>query len=201
MVSESDESAHPGRTFPRVVMVKCDCGAEKTITARHMRRGRAKSCGCLHDEVVTKHGNSAEAEYYLWKGMQARCYNTSLPGYRWYGGKGVSVCDEWRNSYLAFKEWLHANGWTMGLQIDRKDNDGNYCPDNCRIVEAVVNANNKGNNRKIVILGDSLTVAEASRKYRMAYDTLFQRIFKLGWSPDKAATTPVRPMRMRGAPV
>lgn len=114
---------------------RCDCGNEVIAYGRHMISGNTKSCGCLHwEERHTygyKHGGSHKRLYAVWADMKTRCNNPNNVAYRWYGGKGVNVCDEWMQ-YPAFEEWATANGYDDTLTIDRIDPDGGYCPENCQ---------------------------------------------------------------------
>lgn len=95
-------------------------------------------------DIVNKehHGYSKHILYKVWKGMKARCYNPNDIGYHNYGGRGIIVCDEWKNSAKAFVEWAFKNGWEKGLQIDRRDNDGNYAPENCGFITYTENIHN-----------------------------------------------------------
>lgn len=90
-----------------------------------------------------KHGLSGHPLYGVWHGMKSRCNNSNNYNWKHYGKRGIDICDQWSNNLIAFVEWALANGWKKGLQIDRKDNNGNYNPDNCRFVTAKVNMNNK----------------------------------------------------------
>lgn len=125
---------------------KCDCGNYTEVIGRSLRRERStKSCGCYAVEVArvsntihggTTHGNK-ERLYAVWTDIKQRCYNEKDPFYKDYGGRGISVCEEWRNSYGAFREWALANGYDKNAPvgqctIERKDNNGNYEPSNCR---------------------------------------------------------------------
>lgn len=125
-----------------------DCGKEVVVTTGNLRSGHTKSCGCLQRERSTTHGCWHEPWYNVYNAMMKRCGH-------WEGGKesdlrryrdrGIEVCEEWRNSPRDFGDWLLANGWRKGLQIDRTDNNKGYSPENCRVVTPKENNNNKRN--------------------------------------------------------
>lgn len=139
-----------------VWLCRCDCGNEKIIIGKNILNGKSQSCGCLRiDQTVerfTKHGlrsqnnDQTEKLYGVWKSMKARCYNKNQTEYNRYGGRGITVCDEWREDYSAFREWSFSNGYKEGLTIDRIDNDGNYCPNNCRWITQTEQCRNKSTN-------------------------------------------------------
>lgn len=116
---------------------KCDCGnPEKLkISSANLKNGATKSCGCLQKERASeankKHGDSKTKLFMVWSDMRHRCNNPKHHAYRWYGGKGIKVCEEWDNNYVLFKKWAYSSGYKEGLTIDRKDADKNYCPENC----------------------------------------------------------------------
>jgi len=125
----------------------CDCGQKTFSRANDLRAGNTRSCGCycreLNRELMignkralkNRHSRRKKFKLYVtWKNMKARCSNPNVPFFKYYGGKGVSVCPEWKNDYLAFKNWASANGYEKGLTIDRIDNDGNYEPSNCQFI-------------------------------------------------------------------
>ena len=127
-------------------LCKCDCGAEVVISGDSLRGERTKSCGCLSRERITKHGCSREPWYKVFYSMMERCGHWEGGDerhLRHYRDRGITVCEEWRNSPRAFGDWLLAHGWRKGLQIDRYDNDKGYYPDNCRVVTSKENANNR----------------------------------------------------------
>ena len=123
-------------------LCKCDCGKLVEVLGDNLRSGNTKSCGCLRKEIVTIHGDSRIRLYYIWHSMKARCYNSNNNNYKYYGERGIKVCKEWKNNYMMFKNWALANGYKEGLTIDRIDNDGNYCPENCRWLTKSENSRN-----------------------------------------------------------
>lgn len=114
----------------------CDCGAITIVPSRQLVSGNTQSCGCLHKELLSKsrikHGGKGTRLYSIWKSMRYRCSNEKSNNYRYYGGRGISVCEEWKNDFLAFKQWAESNGYSDELTIDRINVDGNYEPNNCR---------------------------------------------------------------------
>ena len=132
--------------------------------------------------------------------MRERCYNPRDISYHNYGARGITVCDEWRNSSRVFIDWAMANGWRRGLQIDRIDNDGNYEPGNCRWVTRRRNMRNCRTNRIVTFNGESLPLAEWSDRTGIPYFALVARLNK-GWEVPRALTQPVRPQLNRTAQV
>ena len=136
---------------------QCDCGRTCVIAGAAMRKGNTKSCGCLHDEEAkerrTTHGKSDTRLNHIWSAMKQRCYNPSNKNYNRYGGRGITICDEWRNDFQAFYEWAMANGYeeqaAVGkCTIDRIDNDKGYNPENCRWVDMTAQRNNRSDSRR-----------------------------------------------------
>lgn len=178
----------------------CECGKQTVVCGRNLRTGHTKSCGCLHDDLSSErtiernrtHEMSGTRLYHIWTDMKKRCKNKNHWAFERYGGRGVSVCGEWDNDFLSFHNWAVEHGYSENLTIDRKDNDGNYCPENCMWVTMVEQANNKSNNTKVVFHGEEYTVAQLSRMCGISYRTLYRRIHCSGWDAEKAALTPVR---------
>lgn len=115
---------------------KCDCGNYYITTATNIKRERVKSCGCLQNN----HGLKNHPLYSVWKDMKRRCHNPRRRKYPVYGGRGIIVCDEWKDNFKTFYDWAMNNGYKKGLSIDRIDNDGNYEPSNCQWITVAENS-------------------------------------------------------------
>lgn len=163
----------------------CDCGNLKEVNGHDLKCGKIKSCGCLYKTSHTIHGKSHTAIYRAWQSMKSRCYNINNPCYKRYGGRGISMCDKWKNDFKAFYDWAISNVYKKGLQIDRIDVNGNYEPDNCRWVTPKKNSNNKRNNLYITIDDIQKTLYEWCDFYNLNYQTVWRRIHR-GWSIKKA---------------
>lgn len=130
---------------------KCDCGVFKELIISNVNSGTTKSCGCLRASInnSVKHLLCKHPIYKVWDGMKSRCYNHNHIAYKWYGGKGVKICDDWLFNFKLFYDWCLANGWKKGLKID-KDIKGTgllYSPDNCLIVTQKENINRELTNK------------------------------------------------------
>lgn len=116
-------------------LCQCDCGKILPVYGRHLKSGNTMSCGCYHKahnkEYNYKHGESGTRLYNIWGHMKSRCNNPNKKTYRWYGGKGIKVCDQWKD-FTNFREWALNNGYKENLTIDRIDSNKNYCPENCQ---------------------------------------------------------------------
>ena len=121
----------------------CDCGKQVTVRSNELRRGTTKSCGCYRSAMHTTHGKRHSRLYNIWQNMVQRCTNDKNPAFRDYGQRGITVCEEWRNSFQVFESWAITAGYSDSLSIDRIDNDNGYKPSNCRWVTAKVQANNR----------------------------------------------------------
>lgn len=148
-----------GRTADRHILwrCECDCGTIVNVSSRNLTSGHARSCGCLQRDVIGemryKHGDRDARLYGVWKGMKKRCENPNCKSYKWYGEKGVLVCEEW-HEYANFKEWAINSGYDKTAEkgkctIDRINPFGNYEPSNCRWISLTEQAKNKRNSKRI----------------------------------------------------
>lgn len=163
----------------------CDCGKTKPIRSSQLRYGHTQSCGCLRDEMREEHNKPTHGEtntrlYSIWRGMKKRCYQPTSAGYKNYGGRGITVCDEWIASYESFRDWSLANGYADGLTLDRIDLNGNYEPSNCRYASYLEQENNKRNSHFIEVNGVKLTVTQWARITNTPPSTLKNRIASKG---------------------
>lgn len=130
----------------------CDCGNETIVLASQLRTGNTKSCGCLVKETNVKlrttHGMKKSRIYRTWINMKVRCTYQKDKCYKDYGGRGITVCSEWMDSFQAFYDWAMKNGYNDDLTIDRKDVNGNYCPENCKWITMAEQQKNKRNSKK-----------------------------------------------------
>lgn len=135
-------------------------------------------------QFCSTHGMTGMRIHDEWRAMKRRCYIPSQRDYAHYGGRGIGVCEEWKDDFQAFYNWAMANGYADNLTLDRKDANGNYEPSNCRWVTQKEQQNNRRNNNRITYNGETLTAMQFSEKYGMNYSTLITRLSR-GWSIEK----------------
>lgn len=172
-------------------LCKCDCGREKVMLLKQLRRrpGGDKSCGCSgHSQL--RHGGHRTRLYRIWRGMIQRCYSPKNDSYGRYGARGIVVASEWRD-FAAFQAWAKAHGYAETLSIDRIDSDGNYEPSNCRWATDREQQRNRSNTRFLTYDGERLPLVEWASRLGMKPDTLGHRV-DLGWDDERALTTPVK---------
>jgi len=179
---------------------KCSCGKVRDFLIRNITTGKSRSCGCAWREAASnrlkKHGLSwgengkMNRLYKIWLDMKERCYNSKNSSFKRYGGRGVTVCDEWRNDYSAFHEWALRNGYKPGLTIERVNNDGDYCPENCVWADRRAQARNRSTNHILKYRGKNYTLAEASELSGLDHSTLIGRLSR-GWSVKDAIEKPL----------
>jgi hypothetical protein len=185
---------------------RCDCGGESVVRGAVLRYGSTKSCGCgsraqarancdksrrCNDWVPIELKQKLKHAY---SNMLKRCYDPENHRYASYGGRGIRVCEDWLEPVRGrhrFYRWCLANGVQGELQIDRIDVDGDYCPDNCRFVDAITQMNNTTRNRWLTYQGQTKTLAEWARSTGMAYGVLKHRLDR-GWDVERIMNQPVR---------
>lgn len=187
-------------TTRKMYLCKCDCGKEIITSGTSLRIGASTSCGCYKvdrtKEVNTKHGKKKTRLFKVWLSIKNRCSYTNGIGYKYYGGRGITVCDEWLHDFQAFYDWSMANGYKEEISpngrnrwtIDRIDNNKGYSPDNCRWVTIEVQANNKTTNHFVEYNGEKLTLSQIAKRYNIEKSTLRYRL-KYGWDIQKAVST------------
>lgn len=175
-------------------LCRCDCGSEKIMKGCALLRG-VQSCGCLRKdkllERISRHGLCGQRIYGIWAGMLQRCSNQKQRNYSRYGGRGITVCDEWRQDFEAFYNWAMAHGYKDGLTIDRIDNDKGYYPDNCRWITMKNQANNRHNNHYLEFNGHRHTISEWSELLGINKHTIRCRL-KRGWSIERTLTEEIK---------
>lgn len=174
-----DHESNGNRT--RRWFCRCDCGVEVLTFGNGLRSGHAKSCGCLHKDVIaarnTSHGKSGSKTYAIWAAMWARCTNPAHSAFQHYGGRGISVCERWKS----FENFLADMGeQPNGFSIERKDVMGDYSPGNCKWSTAEEQANNKRNSVFVTVNGKTQTYSQWARELGVDPGVLRRRYLKFG---------------------
>jgi hypothetical protein len=174
----------------------CDCGNKKICDGENVKSGKTKSCGCILSESLIKGWNrrrqftkEEKPLRQIWKLMIRRCYNPADPTHRHYGARGIKVCERWHN-YWQFKEDM----WPRpeGLTLERIDNDGDYCPENCKWATVLEQVNNRRTSKKITMNGETKTVPDWCRDYGVSNVGAIRQRLGRGWSLQDALTKPIR---------
>lgn len=183
------------RTTPSnnsIWVFQCDCGnvVERTIP---WSSTKVPSCGCYVKERMSNlnktHGGRHDRLYLVWMGMRRRCFDKNANEYKNYGGRGITVCDEWKD-YAKFREWAMTSGYDetakrQGCTIDRIDVNGNYEPQNCRWADAKTQNNNRRNNRLVEYNNETKTLKQWSEELGLDYELILRRI-NSGWKVERA---------------
>lgn len=184
-------------------LCRCECGNEKIIASHDLKHGTL-SCGCMlkenRESFKNKYRNGKKINakntriLRIYNGMKQRCYNSNNSSYKYYGGRGITICKEWLENYYEFEKWSLENGYEDNLTIDRIDTNKGYSPKNCRWATYKQQANNERTNHVLEIDGIKHTVQEWSEIYKIKPNTIIYRI-KRGWSVKRAVKEPVKSRR------
>jgi hypothetical protein len=186
--------------YVKVVETICDCGNGLWVDLVSLKRDKTHSCGCIRiEEFVqrnTTHGmtiGNAHPLYKIWQNIISRCENKTTPSYKYYGGRGVKICDEWRNNFKSFYDWAIANNWQRGLEID-KDKKGNsllYSPETCLILTSKENQKYKRSNVIIEAFGEKKRLVDWGLDSRCSIKAKSINIrLKNGWNAEDAISKP-----------
>lgn len=182
----------------------CDCGKETHVVLTAINSGKTQSCGCLVGEKAKERisgssnyfykngkGNLSNRLYRIWNALKSRCKSINSLSYKNYGGRGICVCDDWIINFENFEKWAIENGYNDTLSIDRKDVNGNYCPENCKWSNRKDQGNNKRNNIPLTIYNETKNISQwvADPRCVVSSHCLYYRI-NSGWEPELALTTP-----------
>jgi hypothetical protein len=188
------ESAESKRRGSRWWTCRCDCGNMATVSTANLNSGNTRSCGCLLRDVMrvalTTHGRRRTPEYDTWCRMRGRCRNPRNPKYPRYGGRGITICPEWDDFAVFYRD--------MGPRpsprhsLDRIDNDGPYASWNCRWATPTEQARNQSSNRPITYAGRTMTISAWSAEIGITGTAIYNRLLR-GWSIERAVTTPLIP--------
>lgn len=167
---------------------KCDCGNTTYVKADNLANGHTKSCGCGQSKSNYKHGMTKTRLHRIWQRMIRRCCDKNEISFKWYGAKGVTVCDEWlgENGFVHFRDWSIKNGYTDELSIDRIDCSKGYSPNNCRWATRKQQDRNKSNSLMYEVNGKTKNLADLAEEYGIKYQVLYCRLKCYGWSIEEA---------------
>lgn len=153
-----------GKSRKKAYLCECKCGNRKIVNADTLKLGTSKSCGCFHKEDMTKrlttHGQTGNRIMTIYYNIKNRCYCKNNNRFSDYGGRGIKMCDEWKNNSSSFVDWSYSHGYADNLTIDRIDNNGDYCPENCRWITGKEQANNKRSSINFTFFGVTKNLKE-----------------------------------------
>ena len=170
-------------------LCRCSCGVERAVKASSLTDGVSKSCGCYHKERVTNHGMTGLPTFKSWESMKQRCTNPKAPDYARYGGRGITVCERWINSFDSFVADMGMR--PKGTTLDRIDNGKGYSPENCRWATPKEQMRNRRNTVKIMLDGEPQSICDISEKYNIPEKLIRDRV-SAGWDIHRILNTPNR---------
>jgi hypothetical protein len=186
------QEAAPTQGHGRRWVCRCECGRVNTVRQIDLQRGMSRSCGCLRDEKSAqraRHGMSTSPEYYVWNAARERCFNLNDKRFPLYGGRGITMCAEWRADFAAFIRDMGPRP-SPKHTIDRIDNDGHYEPGNCRWVLNAVQQRNRRDLRWVTFRGETRILSDWAAHLGVPKWILFGRV-RLGWTVERMLTEPV----------
>lgn len=165
----------------------CDCGNYFEIRGDLLKGKNNQSCGCLqYEHAIVTHGLTGTKVYSVWASMKDRCTNPKSKAYKWYGARGIKVCDEWIESFESFNQWMIENDYQEGLTIDRIDVDGDYEPSNCRLITQQEQLLNTRRSVFYTYNGKTQTIREWADELGIKYMTLYGRLRTMKWDVERA---------------
>ena len=190
VIKKADDYISPkGMHAPRW-LCQCDCGKIKEIAQSSLNSGHAKSCGCSQYQGKTKHGLYGTRLYHIWSNMKERCNSKNNKRYNAYGGRGITYCEQW-NDFSEFSKWALENGYKDNLTIERKDVNGNYCPENCCWIPLSEQAKNRRPSLRLKDKnGVERLMIEVAEELGISAKTVRAR-HSAGWDLNLAVYTPL----------
>lgn len=183
------EEAEKSKSGACVYKCQCECGTTRNVLGGRLRSGGSRSCGCIKPEVSklcnTTHGLYKHPLYTTWLNIRKRCYDEKIDCFKDYGGRGITLYDGWRDSPTPFIDWCMNNGWKKGLEVDRRNNDGNYVPGNIRFITHKQQQRNTRKNIFYTYNRETRCLSEWAEIVGIKYVTVFTRITR-GWTIHEA---------------
>lgn len=181
----------------------CDCGRRRSVDSYGLLHGGTKGCiSCRRRDFWRNKPREKSLEdsplYCVWEGIKQRCHNPNAHAYEIYGGRGIKVCERWQNSRNFIADMSPR---PPGTELDRIDNDGSYSPENCRWATKKENNRNRRDNRMLTFRGETKPLVVWAEELGLTYGALSVRLSRLGWSVERALTTPVKQLRKRSQTV
>lgn len=176
---------------------QCDCGTLRSIIPYSLKIGDTTQCRtCSNRQKANMgprrtHGGSETRLYGIWGQMRRRCGNPDHEDYHRYGGRGIIVCPEWQD-FTVFRAWAERNGYNPTLTIDRRDNNGNYTPENCRWIDRTQQNRNRRDNKRYTFRGEKLLISEIAERTGVSRSMLYLRVYRYGFDLERAVAQPAR---------